>query len=162
MSKCCDYGEERNFRDRSEEMHRMHRTFRFPAMHGGVPGRRHLRHRQFLPTLPGSGLKESPMNFTLTPAATKFIRMMIRSDGDAASGFRLAVSTGGCSGLAADISVRREPAQGEAVVERDGVKLFLPAESRILLDGVTIDLAETPSQTGLVFKDPKQVSCSSH
>jgi Fe-S cluster assembly iron-binding protein IscA len=98
------------------------------------------------------------MNFTLTPAATKFIRMMIRADGDASSGFRLAVS----SGLAADISVRKEPAAGEAVVERDGVKLFLPAESRILLDGVTIDFADTPSQTGLVFKDPKQVSCSSH
>ncbi len=65
------------------------------------------------------------MNFTLTPAATKFIRMMIRSDGDASSGFRL-------------------------------------AESRILLDGVTIDFADTPAQTGLVFKDPKQVSCSSH
>jgi Fe-S cluster assembly iron-binding protein IscA len=48
------------------------------------------------------------------------------------------------------------------VVERDGVRLFLPAESRILLDGVTIDFADTPSQTGLVFKDPKQVSCSSH
>ena len=76
--------------------------------------------------------------------------------------FRLAVSPGGCSGLAADISVRREPAAGEAVVERDGVKLFLPAESRILLDGVTIDFADTPSQTGLVFRDPKQVSCSSH
>lgn len=102
------------------------------------------------------------MNFTLTPAATKFIRMMIRVDGDAASGFRLSVSPGGCSGLAADISVRKEPAAGEAVIERDGVKLFLPAESRILLDGVTIDFADTPSQTGLVFKDPKQVSCSSH
>ena len=64
------------------------------------------------------------------------------------AGFRLAVSPGGCSGLAAEISVRREPAAGEAVVERDGVKLFLPAESRILLDGVTIDFADTPSQTG--------------
>ena len=102
------------------------------------------------------------MNFSLTPAAIKFIRMMIRADGDESSGFRLAVSPGGCSGLAADISVRREPAAGEAVVERDGVRLFLPAESRILLDGVAIDFADTPSQTGLVFKDPKQVSCSSH
>jgi iron-sulfur cluster assembly accessory protein len=102
------------------------------------------------------------MNFTITPAAEKFIRLMIRADGDAASGFRLAVSPGGCSGLAADISVRREPASGEAVVERNGIKLFLPAESRLLLDGVTIDFADTPTQTGLVFKDPKQVSCSTH
>jgi iron-sulfur cluster assembly protein len=102
------------------------------------------------------------MNFVMTPAAEKFIRIMLRVDGGDGSGFRLAVSPGGCSGLAADISVRREPAPGEAVVERNGIKLFLPAESRILLDGVTIDFADTPSQTGLVFKDPKQVSCSSH
>src|SRR5260370_24146978 len=162
MSQCRDHGEERNLRDRSEEMHGMPRTFRCPAMRGRVSGRRHLRHRQFLPALPDTGIKERPMNFTLTPAATKFIRMMIRADGDASSGFRLAVSPGGCSGLAADISVRREPAAGEAVVERDGVKLFLPAESRILLAGGTIDFADTPSQTGLVFKDPQQVSCSSH
>ncbi|WP_213770923.1 iron-sulfur cluster assembly accessory protein [Bradyrhizobium sp. dw_78] len=102
------------------------------------------------------------MNFTLTTAATRFIRMMLLADGDASSGFRLAVSPGGCSGLAADISVRREPASGEDVVERNGVRLFLPAESRILLDGVTIDFADTPLQTGLVFQDPKQVSCRSH
>ena len=102
------------------------------------------------------------MNFTLTLAATKFIRMMLRADGDAASGFRLGVTPGGCSGLSADISIRREPAPGEAVVVRDGVRLFLPAESRILLDGVTIDFADTASQTGLVFRDPKQVSCASH
>ena len=102
------------------------------------------------------------MNFTITPAAQKFMRMMLRVDGGMGSGFRLAVSPGGCSGLAADISVRAEPQVGDAVVERDGVKLFLPAESRLLLDGVTIDFADTPTQTGLVFHDPKQVSCGHH
>ncbi|TQF29607.1 iron-sulfur cluster assembly accessory protein [Bradyrhizobium sp. UNPA324] len=102
------------------------------------------------------------MNFTITPAAQKFMRMMLRADGGAGSGFRLAVSPGGCSGLAADISVRTEPQAGDAVVERGGVKLFLPAESRLLLDGVTIDFADTPTQTGLVFHDPKQVSCGHH
>ena len=97
------------------------------------------------------------MNFTLTPAAQKFMRMMLRADGTAGSGFRLAVSPGGCSGLAADISVLATPQPGDAVVERDGVKLFLPAESRLLLDGVTIDFADTATQTGLVFHEPKQV-----
>ncbi len=102
------------------------------------------------------------MNFTLTPAAEKFIRLMLRADGAAGSGFRLAVSPGGCSGLAADIGVCREPKAGDALVERNGVRLFLPAESRILLDGITIDFVDTPSQTGLVFRDPKAVSCGSH
>lgn len=102
------------------------------------------------------------MDFTITPAAQKFMRMMRRADGGAGSGFRLAVSPGGCSGLSADINVLAQPRAGDAVVERDGVKLFLPAESRLLLTGVTIDFADTPTQTGLVFHDPKQVSCGHH
>lgn len=101
------------------------------------------------------------MNFEITPAAVKFIRLMLLADGAPGSGFRLAVSPGGCSGLSADISVLREPSPGDAIVERNGVKLFLPAESRILLDGVTIDFADTASKTGLVFRDPKGSSCSS-
>ena len=102
------------------------------------------------------------MNFTLTPAAEKFTRLMLRADGGPASGFRLAVTPGGCSGLAADMSVKPAPGSGEQVVEHNGLKLFLNAESRLLLDGVTIDFADTAAQTGLVFRDPKQVSCASH
>lgn len=101
------------------------------------------------------------MNFSITPSAEKFMRLMLRADGAPGSGFRLAVSPGGCSGLSADISVKAQPEPGDAVVERNGVKLFLPAESRLLLNGVTIDFADTPSQTGLVFHDPNGPSCSS-
>jgi iron-sulfur cluster assembly accessory protein len=101
------------------------------------------------------------MNLILTPAAEKFIRLMLRADGQAGSGFRLSVSPGGCSGLAADISVLAAPAPGDAVVERNGLRLFLPAESRMLLDGVTVDFADSAAQTGLVFHDPKGTTCSS-
>ncbi len=102
------------------------------------------------------------MNFSITLAAEKFIRLMLRADGAPGSGFRLAVSPGGCSGLSADISVRPQPEPGDAVVERNGVKLFLPAESRLLLNGVTIDFADTAAQTGLVFRDPNGPSCGSN
>jgi iron-sulfur cluster assembly protein len=99
------------------------------------------------------------MDLNITQAAEKFIRLMLRADGASGSGFRLVVSPGGCSGLAADISVLKSPVPGDAIVERNGVRLFLPAESRILLDGVTIDFADTAAQTGLVFHDPKATSC---
>ncbi|WP_296715059.1 iron-sulfur cluster assembly accessory protein [Rhodoblastus sp.] len=103
------------------------------------------------------------MNFEITPKAAKFIRMMIMADGGPGAGFRLSVSPGGCSGLSAEIAVKAEPDAGDAVVARDGVKLFLPAESRLLLQGVTIDFAETPTSTGLVFFDPKApATCGSH
>jgi iron-sulfur cluster assembly accessory protein len=100
-------------------------------------------------------------NFTVTPKAHRFMRMMVLSDGGPGAGFRLAVSPGGCSGLSADISVLAEPLAGDAVVTRDGLKLFLPAESRLLLQDVTIDFAETPTSTGLVFHDPKAQACCS-
>ena len=103
------------------------------------------------------------MAFDITPAAQRFMRMMVLSDGGPGSGFRLAVSPGGCSGLNADIAIATEPGPGESVVESGGVKLFLNAESRLLLDGVTIDFTDTPAKTGLVFHDPKATgSCSSH
>ncbi len=99
------------------------------------------------------------MDVSVTPSAEKFIKRLLRFDGGPGSGFRLLVSPGGCSGLAAEFSVEAAPRQGDAVVEVSGLKLFLPAESRLLLNGVTIDFAETPTQSGFVFHDPKQKSC---
>jgi iron-sulfur cluster assembly protein len=99
------------------------------------------------------------MNFTLTPAGEKFIRRMIRLSGGAGNGFRLAVSSGGCSGLSAEFDVEAAPCSGDAVVQHGDIRFFLPAESRLLLDGVTIDFAETPTQSGLVFHDPKTPEC---
>jgi iron-sulfur cluster assembly accessory protein len=102
------------------------------------------------------------MNILMTPAAEKFIRRMVRFGGVANGGFRLAVSPGGCSGLAAEFSIEAAPNPGEAAVEVNGVKLFLGAESRILLDGVTIDFTDTRMESGLVFRDPKSAgsACS--
>lgn len=104
------------------------------------------------------------MNILMTPAAEKFIRRMLRFGGVPGAGFRLAVSPGGCSGLAADFSVESVPRPGDAPFEINGLKLFLPAESRLLLDGVTIDCADTRTESGLVFRDPKSsgASCGSH
>lgn len=103
------------------------------------------------------------MNVTITPAAEKFIRRMVRFGGAPGCGFRLAVTPGGCSGLAAEFDVEPLPREGDAVWEHNGLKLFLPAESRLLLNGVTIDFAETPTQSGLVFHDPnaKGSTCGS-
>jgi iron-sulfur cluster assembly protein len=95
------------------------------------------------------------MNIAITPAAEKFIGRMIRFGGVPNGGFRLLVTPGGCSGLAAEFSVESAPQKGEAVLEHNGLKLFLPAESRLLLDGVTIDFADTRTESGLVFRDPK-------
>jgi iron-sulfur cluster assembly protein len=95
------------------------------------------------------------MNIVITPAAEKFIRRMTRLGGTPGAGFRLAVTPGGCSGIAAEFGVESDPRAGDTVLEHNGLKLFLPAESRKLLNGVTVDFADTRTESGLVFRDPK-------
>ncbi len=75
------------------------------------------------------------------------------------------MSPGGCSGLAAEFSVESVAASpAKPWSKHNGLKLFLPAESRLLLDGVTIDFADTPTESGLVFRDPKSTgsACGTH
>lgn len=102
------------------------------------------------------------MDLTITPAATRFIRRMIRMGGAEGGGLRLEVKPGGCSGLTAEFAVEAAPRPGDAVIEREGFALFLPIEGRLLLQAVTIDFVDTPTETGLVFHDPKaSCGCSS-
>ncbi|GAA5172067.1 HesB/IscA family protein [Viridibacterium curvum] len=100
-------------------------------------------------------------NVTLTPAATKFISRMVRFSGQPeGAGFRLQVSAGGCSGFNSEFTVEAAPMANDSVVEVNGVKLFLTAESRLLLEGVTIDFADTPTKSGLTFINPNQAPCA--
>ena len=105
------------------------------------------------------------MNITITPAAEKFMRRMVRFNGGSPeSGFRLKVSAGGCSGLASEFSVEAAPLPGDAGLDCNGLKVFLPVESRLLLEGVTIDFADTMSESGLTFRNPHAAAhtCGSH
>lgn len=99
------------------------------------------------------------MKIEFTPAAEKFIRRLVMFDGPPGAGLRLHVSPGGCSGMSAEFSVEAAPAEGEQVYTHGPLKLFLTAQSRLLLDGVTVDFKETPTSTGFVFIDPKAKAC---
>ncbi|HEY9107714.1 MAG TPA: iron-sulfur cluster assembly accessory protein [Roseateles sp.] len=97
--------------------------------------------------------------FTVTPAAEKFIRRMVRFSTNPSGGFRLTVTPGGCSGYSSEFTVEAEPRAGDSEMKVGDVKLFLPAESRLILDGVTVDFAETPTSAGLTFINPKAGPC---
>lgn len=96
---------------------------------------------------------------TVTAAAEKFMSRMVRFSEHPAGGFRLTVSPGGCSGYASEFTVEAAPREGDAVVAVNALRLFLPAESRLMLDGVTVDFADTPTQSGLTFFNPNAAAC---
>jgi iron-sulfur cluster assembly accessory protein len=99
-------------------------------------------------------------NVTVTPAAEKFIRRMVRFSEHPSGGFRLTVSAGGCSGYNSEFTVEAAPVAGDSELLVNGTKVYLPAESRLMLDGVTIDFADTPTKSGLTFINPNAASCA--
>ncbi len=100
-------------------------------------------------------------NVTITPAAAKFIQRIVRFSGlGAGAGLRLSVTPGGCSGYSSEFSAEAAPQAGEQALEIDGMRLFLGAESRLMLDGLTIDFTETPTQSGLAFINPNKAPCA--
>jgi iron-sulfur cluster assembly accessory protein len=100
-------------------------------------------------------------NVILTPAAQKFISRIVRFSGlPSSAGLRLVVSAGGCSGYSSEFSAEAAPGPGEETLEVNGLRLFLAAESRLMLQGVTIDFTETATQSGLSFFNPNQASCA--
>jgi iron-sulfur cluster assembly accessory protein len=100
-------------------------------------------------------------NLTVTPAAAKFINRVVRFSGLAAgAGLRLAVKPGGCSGYSSEFSAQAAPAADEQLCEVGGVRLFLAAESRLLLNGLVVDFVETATESGLSFTDPNKEACA--
>ncbi len=96
-------------------------------------------------------------NLTVTPAAEKFMRRIVRFSGlPSGAGFRLLVNSGNCSGYDAGFSAVTGAQPDDEAMEINGLRLFLPAESRLLLDGVTIDFVDTPDRSGFAFMKDNQ------
>jgi len=96
---------------------------------------------------------------TVTPAAEKFMRRMVRFSEHPSGGFRLTVSPGGCSGYNSEFTIEPALQAGDSELQVNDVKVYLPAESRLMLDGVTVDFADTPTKSGLTFFNPAQAAC---
>lgn len=99
-------------------------------------------------------------NLTINPAAEKFIRRMVRFSDHPEGGFRLTVTPGGCSGYSSEFTVEAAPREGDATINVNGVNLYLPAESRLMLEGITIGFEDTPTKSGLTFFNPNAASCA--
>jgi iron-sulfur cluster assembly accessory protein len=85
---------------------------------------------------------------------------MVRFGGGDTHGFRLVVTPGGCSGLNSEFSVEAVPQAGDVIFEQAGLRLFLPAESAEMLDGATMDFADTATTTGLTFQTRGKGACA--
>jgi iron-sulfur cluster assembly protein len=92
----------------------------------------------------------------LTPAAVARARELLASQGADAAGIRLGVKTTGCSGMSYKLDFARQIAEGDTVVEKDGVKLVVEPAAVMYVLGTEIDWVEDKLGAMFVFRNPNE------
>ena len=96
----------------------------------------------------------------VTDSAVKQLQALLREKAaDAGKGLRIFVESGGCAGLQYGMNLD-EPKEGDEIIEREGVKVIIDAESAGYLHGSTIDYTDGLSGAGFKINNPNAVrSC---
>jgi iron-sulfur cluster assembly accessory protein len=91
---------------------------------------------------------------TLTDNAVKAINRFIAGSETGASGLRIQVSDGGCSGMQYGLKLEPAATTDDVVVESGGVKVFIDPASASSIAGVTVDFVESMEGSGFKFTNP--------
>lgn len=97
----------------------------------------------------------------LTDSALNAVRTAMAGASGPVGGLRIMVETGGCAGHKYSMGLVPQGNEDDAVVEREGVKLFVDPKSHELLAGTTIDFVVALQGSGFTFDNPNaSKSCS--
>lgn len=97
----------------------------------------------------------------LTPSAVNAVRTAISTATTPVEGLRIVVEAGGCAGHKYMMGLVAEGQPDDVVVERDGIKVFVDAASRPMLEGTTVDFVIALEGTGFTFDNPNAAArCS--
>lgn len=89
------------------------------------------------------------------PALAEIRKFMEAEEGlPAGAGLRVRVVPGGCSGFQYSLNIEEESRQGDFILDRDGVRVFVDMFSAQYLDGIEIDYVSNMMGSGFAFKNP--------
>ena len=101
------------------------------------------------------------LSLTLTPSAVARVREMLRRENlGPEHGLRVAVVGGGCSGYSYQLDFDDVTRDGDSVLDFDGVRVRVDAESAPMLQGIEIDFVSRLHGGGFTFTNPNaKVTC---
>ena len=70
------------------------------------------------------------------------------------AGLRVRVVPGGCSGFQYSLNIEEESKQGDFILDKFGIKLFVDMFSSQYLNGVVIDYTSNMMGSGFTFENP--------
>ncbi|CCM80315.1 MULTISPECIES: HesB/IscA family protein [Rhizobium] len=91
---------------------------------------------------------------TLTENAVTVMNSALSQAAEQVKGFRIMVEAGGCAGFKYVVGLESSAREGDAVVETDGVKVFVDLGSQRHVAGMTIDFVTGLESSGFVFDNP--------
>ena len=95
------------------------------------------------------------MAIVLTPSAADKVRDLMKQPGnEGATGLRVRVVGGGCSGLTYDLQLAREAEAADQTFECEGIPVYLDPKSALFVDGTEIHWRESMMGAGFEFKNP--------
>lgn len=93
---------------------------------------------------------------TLTAAAAEKVGKLLADPAqEGATGLRIQVVGGGCSGLSYKLQLEREAGEKDQVVTSEGVTLYIDPKSLLFINGMVIDYHESMMGSGFAFSNPQ-------
>ncbi len=86
------------------------------------------------------------------PAAHEKLVELLNSEDDV-NGVRLFVTGGGCSGMTYGMTFSEAPGEHDAILEKDGLTLYIDAVALSYLNGVEIDFTQQGMGASFVFRN---------
>ncbi len=93
---------------------------------------------------------------SLTESAAARVRQLMETRSEQATGLRIGIRTGGCSGMAYSMEFAQDKEPLDEVVEEKGVKLYVDSKALMFLLGTEMDYVEDKLQSGFVFNNPNE------
>jgi iron-sulfur cluster assembly protein len=99
-----------------------------------------------------------PATLNLTDAAASKLRELTAEEPNPAIGLRVYVYSGGCSGFRYGMMLEDSPTTDDQVMQANGVKVYVDANSAQYLGGAEIDYVDTLMGAGFTVNNPNAVS----
>ncbi len=91
---------------------------------------------------------------TVTAGAANKVKVLLAKDKLDGYGLRVAVQPGGCSGFVYQMNFEKTPEKTDIVLEEQGIRLFVDADSLEMLRGAEIDFVDELNESGFKINNP--------
>jgi iron-sulfur cluster assembly accessory protein len=95
---------------------------------------------------------------SITEKASEEFKVFRNKEGKNGSGLRLFVAGMGCGGPQYGMAFEEKTKEGDIVIEKDGIKIYVDKGFESFFEGATVDYKETEHGSGFLITNPNSPS----